>query len=247
MRELGGEDIEFDVHLSESVLARLYFVIRVAPGSRAEYDVSEIEARLREITRDWADDLRNALLDHCGEERGLSLYRRYGDGFRADYREHYVPRIAVYDVEQMESLSDDEHSIAMSLYRPLEAPEGMLQFKLFRAERPISLSDALPMLGNMGLRVEDERPSEIRRADGSCVWMHDFSMRFGGKGELDLDEEKTNVNGGAIALGHPLGCTGAKLTVQIVNEMKRRQSQFGMVTMCIGGGMGAAGIFENLN
>jgi acetyl-CoA acyltransferase len=65
--------------------------------------------------------------------------------------------------------------------------------------------------------------------------------------ELDLDQEKTNVNGGAIALGHPLGCTGAKLTVQIINEMKRRQVQFGLVTMCIGGGMGAAGIFENLN
>jgi acetyl-CoA acyltransferase len=65
--------------------------------------------------------------------------------------------------------------------------------------------------------------------------------------ELGFDEEKTNVNGGAIALGHPLGCTGAKLTVQIINEMKRRQSQFGMVTMCIGGGMGAAGIFENLS
>jgi acetyl-CoA acyltransferase len=65
--------------------------------------------------------------------------------------------------------------------------------------------------------------------------------------ELGFDEEKTNVNGGAIALGHPLGATGSKLTVQIINEMKRRGSQFGMVTMCIGGGMGAAGIFENLN
>ena len=65
--------------------------------------------------------------------------------------------------------------------------------------------------------------------------------------ELGFDEERTNVNGGAIALGHPLGATGSKLTVQIINEMKRRGSQFGMVTMCIGGGMGAAGIFENLN
>lgn len=64
---------------------------------------------------------------------------------------------------------------------------------------------------------------------------------------LGLDESKVNVNGGAIALGHPLGCTGAKLTVQIMNEMQRRDSQFGMVTMCIGGGMGAAGIFERLN
>ncbi len=64
--------------------------------------------------------------------------------------------------------------------------------------------------------------------------------------ELGFDMDKTNVNGGAIALGHPLGCTGAKLTTQIIYEMKRRSVQFGMVTMCIGGGMGAAGIFENL-
>ena len=64
--------------------------------------------------------------------------------------------------------------------------------------------------------------------------------------ELDLDAERTNVNGGAIALGHPLGCTGAKLTTQLIYEMKRRDVQFGMVTMCIGGGMGAAGIFENI-
>jgi acetyl-CoA acyltransferase len=65
--------------------------------------------------------------------------------------------------------------------------------------------------------------------------------------ELELDPEKVNVNGGAIALGHPLGCTGAKLTVQIINEMKRRNSKYGMVTMCIGGGMGAAGLFENIH
>jgi acetyl-CoA acyltransferase len=58
--------------------------------------------------------------------------------------------------------------------------------------------------------------------------------------------EKLNVNGGAVALGHPLGATGAKLTVQLIHEMKRRQSRYGMVTMCIGGGMGAGGIFENL-
>ncbi len=64
---------------------------------------------------------------------------------------------------------------------------------------------------------------------------------------LGLDETLVNVNGGAIALGHPLGCTGAKLTVQLMHEMRRRDVQFGMVTMCIGGGMGAAGIFERLN
>jgi acetyl-CoA acyltransferase len=62
--------------------------------------------------------------------------------------------------------------------------------------------------------------------------------------ELGLDEDKVNVNGGAIALGHPLGCTGTKLTLSLIHEMKRRNEQFGVVTMCIGGGMGAAGVFE---
>ena len=64
---------------------------------------------------------------------------------------------------------------------------------------------------------------------------------------LGLDPDKVNVNGGAIALGHPLGCTGAKLTATIIREMQRRNARYGMVTMCVGGGMGAAGILELCN
>jgi acetyl-CoA acyltransferase len=64
--------------------------------------------------------------------------------------------------------------------------------------------------------------------------------------ELPIDPEKLNVNGGAIALGHPLGCTGAKLTTTLLYEMRRRQARYGLVTMCVGGGMGAAGIFERV-
>jgi acetyl-CoA acyltransferase len=64
--------------------------------------------------------------------------------------------------------------------------------------------------------------------------------------ELPIDPERLNVNGGAIALGHPLGCTGAKLTATLVHEMQRRQSRYGIVTMCVGGGMGAAGLFERM-
>ena len=64
--------------------------------------------------------------------------------------------------------------------------------------------------------------------------------------ELPIDPDKLNVNGGAIALGHPLGCTGAKLTATLLHEMRRRQTRYGLVSMCVGGGMGAAGIFERL-
>jgi acetyl-CoA acyltransferase len=65
--------------------------------------------------------------------------------------------------------------------------------------------------------------------------------------QAGLDPEKVNPNGGAIALGHPLGCTGAKLTATVIRELKRRNGRYGLVTMCVGGGMGAAGIFENVN
>ncbi|HRL13329.1 MAG TPA: thiolase family protein, partial [Aggregatilineales bacterium] len=95
------------------------------------------------------------------------------------------------------------------------------------------------LLDRTGLSLDDIDLIELNEAFASqslAVMRH-----------LNLDPDKVNVNGGAIALGHPLGCTGAKLTVSLMNEMKRRSSKYGMVTMCIGGGMGAAGVFENLN
>ena len=71
-------------------------------------------------------------------------------------------------------------------------------------------------------------------------------LRELGRNGFEIDPGRVNVNGGAIALGHPLGCTGAKLTATLLHEMRRRQVRYGMVTMCVGGGMGAAGIFELL-
>ena len=64
--------------------------------------------------------------------------------------------------------------------------------------------------------------------------------------KLEMNPEKVNVNGGAVALGHPLGCTGARLSVSVLNELERRQGRYALVTMCIGGGMGAAGVFERV-
>ena len=64
--------------------------------------------------------------------------------------------------------------------------------------------------------------------------------------ELPIDPDRLNVNGGAVALGHPLGCTGAKLTTTLLYEMQRRKARYGLVTMCVGGGMGAAGILERM-
>lgn len=99
----------------------------------------------------------------------------------------------------------------------------------------VAIPKALKMAG---LRVEDVDLFELNEAFAS--------QAIAVIRELGLDPEKVNVNGGAIALGHPLGCTGAKLTVSLMNELKRRGGKYGVVTMCIGGGMGAAGVFEIL-
>ncbi|RYL90276.1 acetyl-CoA C-acyltransferase [Sporolactobacillus sp. THM19-2] len=97
--------------------------------------------------------------------------------------------------------------------------------------------EAIPKALNLaGLTLEDIDLFEINEAFASqCVQV----IR-----ELGIDEEKVNVNGGAIALGHPLGCTGAKLTASLIYELRRRGGGYGVVSMCIGGGMGAAGVFE---
>jgi acetyl-CoA acyltransferase len=97
--------------------------------------------------------------------------------------------------------------------------------------------EAVPKVLKMtGLRLEDVDLVELNEAFAAQSL---YVMQT-----LELDPEKVNVNGGAIALGHPLGCTGARLTATLLSEMQRRQARYGMVTMCIGGGMGAAGIFE---
>jgi acetyl-CoA acyltransferase len=94
------------------------------------------------------------------------------------------------------------------------------------------------LLGRLGLKIEDLDLIEMNEAFAAQV--------LACLDEMPIDPERLNVNGGAIALGHPLGCSGAKLTTTLLYEMRRRQARYGLVTMCVGGGMGAAAILERL-
>jgi glutamate dehydrogenase len=168
--------LEHAVRLSESVLARLHFVVRTRPGQAPSPDVEELERRLAEATRSWADDLSDALVDELGEERGTQLLRAYEDAFPAAYREEHPARRGVADVQRLERL-DPEDDLAMRLYRHVEAPPGRLQLKLYRAGDPIALSEVLPLLEHMGFEVTDQRPYEVHRADGPSRWIYDFGLR----------------------------------------------------------------------
>ncbi|MGZ5476186.1 MAG: acetyl-CoA C-acyltransferase [Thermoanaerobaculia bacterium] len=108
-----------------------------------------------------------------------------------------------------------------------------------------------PELMGMGPVVAVPKALKLAGLKLDDIDLFELNEAFGGQAlavmrELGMNEERVNVNGGAIALGHPLGASGAKLTVQLLGEMRRRKSRYGMVTMCVGGGQGAATVFENL-
>jgi glutamate dehydrogenase len=185
-RAFNGVSVDYTVRLSESVLARLHYVIYTEPGQMADYDAAEIEEQLVEATRTWADDLVDALVAEAGEERGMGLARRYADAFPAAYRDDFTPEAAVLDIERLERL-DPEGDLATTLYRPVEAEPDFFCLKLLRSGRPILLSDALPLLENMGVRVYDERPYEIQGSDDTKAWIYDFGLTYEG-GAIDLDQ-----------------------------------------------------------
>ncbi|RVU31709.1 NAD-glutamate dehydrogenase [Neptunomonas marina] len=184
-----AEDIEFTNWFSESVMARTHFVVRVKPGQEAP-DLEQVEADVQELSRSWNDDLSAALIEGYGEELGTIRGNHYREAFPAAYREHFTALHAVHDIGKMEALADSP--LTMSFYRLLEQSQTVLRFKLFTAEVPLVLSDVIPVLENLGLRVVGEHPYTIRRTDGSVFWIHDFSLSHAGAGDepLDLDEVK---------------------------------------------------------
>ncbi len=190
LQGFNGSEVEFSTRFSESSLARIHFVVRVAPSEQSHYEIKAIENKLIETGRTWQDDLRDALVEHCGEERSNELLKRYRHAFPASYRESFPARIAVVDIDYFETLAS-HHPLAMSLYRPLEEAEDIIRFKLFKKGDTIPLSEVVPILENMGLKIISERPYEIasKGIQGS-FWINDYRMMYKNEKSLDIDTIK---------------------------------------------------------
>ncbi|MEX0449176.1 NAD-glutamate dehydrogenase [Spiribacter sp. 221] len=199
MDAFDGAHSEFTVQLSEAVLARIHFIIHFGSATARDVDADALEAQLAATTRSWSDDLAQALLDHCGEARGTRLHHRYGEAFSAAYREDTGARTAAQDIERLETLGDNE-GLVISLYRPLEARPGVLRLKLYHAGEPISLSDVLPVLEHMGVRVIDERPYGIRPLQTERCWIHDFGLSHDPALELDTGMLRDAFQNGFAAI-----------------------------------------------
>ena len=176
LKAFNGTSSEFNVQLSESALARVLVTVRTTPGQIPPYDVRELEERLAQAARRWDDDLRAALVASLGEARGNALYRQFAGALPAGYRDDVAADAAVPDIELMACLSP-ERPLGMTLYRPPDAEPGTLRFKLFHVGAPVTLSDSLPMLERMGLRVIDERPHKVSPPGQPSVWLHDFGIQ----------------------------------------------------------------------
>ncbi|HEX6928828.1 MAG TPA: NAD-glutamate dehydrogenase, partial [Gammaproteobacteria bacterium] len=186
---LNGTEVESSAQISESVLARVHMIVRTTPWQFPKYDVAAIEQELEEIVRSWQDKLRDAAVEMYGEERGLKLVHRFGEFLPAAYREDVKPKAAAFDLGKMDGLTTDL-TLHMSLYRPQHNPKGLWRFKIFHAEQPLPISDVLPMLENMGLKVISERPYEVDLNDGSIVWIQDFDIVYSTTRQIQPDDVK---------------------------------------------------------
>src|SRR6185436_4288221 len=136
-----------------------------------DYDIRAIEADIAQATKRWDDDLKVALIATVGEERTTPLLKAYARAFPLSYREAISARSAVRDIAAMQALSETQ-SLALSLYRPVEADERTLRLRVYRLGEPVPLSRSLPVLENMGLEVLDELGYEIRRDGAPPVFIH---------------------------------------------------------------------------
>jgi glutamate dehydrogenase len=189
VREFSGIEIGFSTLFGDSKLARIHFLIRTDPKKDLSYDVKKIEAQLVEVARSWKEELRQALVGYYGEEEGARLIQKYMYAFPSGYRDSFSANTAVHDIEQLERISS-AHPLEMNFYPSVNEKIVPLRFKLFQADKPIILSDALPVLENMGLRVMDEWPQEITLPDCHRIWINDFGVKPVHIDDVDVSQVK---------------------------------------------------------
>lgn len=185
-RALMGERVDYNVRVAESSLARLQVLIRPQADVEIDFDVTALEREIEQAVRSWSDELRDILVERFGGEAGLAHMKRFGGAFPEAYKEDVSPWVAAFDVVNADAVRQGE-ALRMSLYQPREPRGGIIRFKLFRKDAPIPLSDIMPVLENLGLHIVNERPYELRLAQGQALWIQDFDMQPALGGQIELE------------------------------------------------------------
>ena len=189
VESLGALDVEVSAQLSESVLFRIHFVLYVAADSDQFIDLAAIEARVMEVSRSWEGDLQANLVDTFGEEKGSKLANLFRGAFPSAYKEHFPSGSGVCDIQHIQELTEQDN-LSMRFYQSIDPLEEELRFKLYSFKEHVVLSDVIPILENLGMRVLGEHPYRIQRRDGHCFWVSDFSVSCNYQGEVELQKVK---------------------------------------------------------
>lgn len=190
-RSFGAVEVSLNgIFFQGILLARIHYIVRIDPKQKVDYDLKAIEMKLSEVGRSWKDDFNHYIFEAFGEEEGCLLIEKYRYAFPASYRDSFSAQLAMRDIAHIEKLSP-EHPLEMTFYRPEAANPNRIHFKLFHLEQTIPLSDAMPMLENLGLRVISEEPYQIRFSDDSSVWINEFIMEYAMENLLDLEVSRT--------------------------------------------------------
>ena len=199
MERLQATDCEFWTFFSESVLARVQFILKVDPAKRVQLDPLRLEKEVIQACRSWKDDYTSLMVESLGEAQGTEVLSEFPGGFPAGYRERFAPHSAVVDMQHLLSLNN-ERQLVMSFYQPLTQAGQQLHCKLYHADTPLLLSDVLPILENLGLRVLGEFPYKLRRADGREFWIHDFAFTYAEGLDVDIQQLNDTLQGAFVSI-----------------------------------------------
>ena len=185
---LRAESIDFFLMLGESRLARLHLIARMPAGTRYDYDGELFESEVARIVRGWHDELQHNLIEHCGEERGNALLRRYATALPLAYQDQVPPSSAVSDLERL-AIAEASGRIEVKLNAPYGDDGSHQHIKLFLAGTQRPLSAVLPVFENLGVTVLSEQPFKLTHCD---LYLADFAVRLPLASALD-DETTRNA------------------------------------------------------
>ena len=191
-KALGGKSTNFFTSLDDSPLARVLFTIHFEGQSRKRFDQAEAERQLIEIGREWDERLKQELIATHGKKQGIELSHVYGKAFSSAYHESIDIKNALHDVHRLEGLLRSEDKICVEFYRLHGEADNSARLKVYHKQTPVSLSDILPVLENMGLKCLSEMPYEVHPhgSDVKAVWIHDFELK--GSEPIKIDVVKAN-------------------------------------------------------
>jgi len=181
-----GTTVDSAVQISESALARVHMIVRTNDGARPRISIQDIEDRIADLVVTWSDRLQKQLSDESGYDEGRRLFKAYGQIFSPGYQADTSPTEACSDIRRIDRMLTDGVERTVDLYIPENTEPGHLHFMVYDTDQPIPLSDALPVIENMGVAVFSERPYEVLLANGRSFWIQDFHLVHEGGGAIDF-------------------------------------------------------------